>query len=155
MTARIYYDPGKPSEFSSLAKLQAAIKQTKGKIFPLEEREAWLERQEVYTLHKPARKHFPRNPYTVTNVVEVRESDLLDVRNISKFNNNYKYLLTENDVFSKFLHVVPLKSKTDQTVTSAFQSIFTDKKYSKPHKKRPLNLRTDKGKQAFPRHVET
>ena len=118
MPAKLFYDLINSSAFSSLANLQTAIKEAKGKIFPLEEREAWLERQEVYTLHKPARKHFPRNPYTVTNVVEVRESDLLDVRNISKFNNNYKYLLTENDVFSKFLHVVPLKSKTAQTVTS-------------------------------------
>jgi len=56
-------------------------------------------------------------------------------------------LLTAIDVFSKFLHVVPFKSKTGQTVTSAFQSIFTDKKYSKPHKQRPHTLQTDKGKE--------
>ena len=74
----------------------------------------------------------------LSNVMEVWESDLLDVQNISKFNDNYNYLLTVTDVFSKFLHVVPLKSKTGPTVTSAFQSIFNDKKYSKPHKQRPL-----------------
>ena len=60
--------------------------------------------------------------------MEVWDSDLLDVKNISKFNDNYKYLLTMIDVFSKFLHVVPLKSNTGPTVTSAFQSTFTDKK---------------------------
>jgi len=145
MTARLCYDPLKPSAFSSLAKLQAAIKQANGKI-STRETQSWLERQYAYTLHKPLRKHFPRNPYTVTNVIEVWESDMPDLQNISKFNNNYKYLLTEIDVFSKFLHVVPLKSKTGQTVTSAFQTIFTDKKFSKPHKRRPLTLRTDKGK---------
>jgi len=69
------------------------------------------------------------------------------VQNISKFNDNYKYLLIVIDVFSKFLYVVPLKSKTGQTVTSAFQSFFNDRKYSKPHKQRPLILRTDKGKE--------
>jgi hypothetical protein len=79
--------------------------------------------------------------------MEVWESDLLDVQDISKFNNNYKYLLTVIDIFLKFLHVVPLKSKTGQTVTSAFEIIFTDKKYSKPHKRRPLTLQTDKGKE--------
>ena len=51
------------------------------------------------------------------------------------------------DVFSKFLHVVPWKSKTGQTVTSEFQSDFTYKKYSKPYKQRPLTLRIDKGKE--------
>ena len=65
--------------------------------------------------------------------MDVCESDMLGVQNIIKFNNNYKYLLKVIDVFLKFLHVVPLKSKTGQTVTSAFQSIFTDNKYCKPH----------------------
>jgi len=73
--------------------------------------------------------------------MEVWESDLLDLQNISKFNNNYKYLLTVI-----VLHVVPLKSKTGRTLTTAFQSIFTDKKFFKPHK-RPITLRTDKGKE--------
>jgi transposase InsO family protein len=79
--------------------------------------------------------------------MEVWESDLLHVQNASKFNNNYKYLLTVIDVFSKFLHVVPLKSKTVRTVTSEFQSIFTEKNYSKPHKRPSLTLPTDKGKE--------
>jgi hypothetical protein len=79
--------------------------------------------------------------------MDVWEADLLDVQNVSKFNDNYKYLLTVIDIFSKFLHVVPLKSKSGQTFASAFQSVFTDKKYSKPYKQRPLTLRTDKGKE--------
>ena len=54
--------------------------------------------------------------------MEEWESDLLDVQNISKFNNNNYYLLRETDVLYKFLHVVPLKSKTGQTLTLAFQS---------------------------------
>ena len=80
MTAIVYYDPGKPSAFSSLAKLQPAIKETKGKFVPLTKTQALLELQDAYTLHKPGRKHFPRNPYTVTNVMEVWESDLLDAQ---------------------------------------------------------------------------
>ena len=147
MNAKLFYDPSKPPAFSSLAKLQAPIKRTKGKDFPLAKTQAWLERQDAYTLHKPVRKYFPRNPYIVSNIIEVWESDLLDVRNFSKFYNNYKYLLTVIDVFSKFLHVVPLKSKTGQTVASAFQSILTDNKYSKPHKQSPLTLRRDNGKE--------
>ncbi|GFG37033.1 hypothetical protein Cfor_05732 [Coptotermes formosanus] len=51
------------------------------------------------------------------------------------------------DVFSKFLHVVPLKNKTGPTVALAFQSILQDTKYNKPYKRRPMVLRTDKGKE--------
>ena len=57
------------------------------------------------------------------------------------------------EVFSKFLHVVPLKSKTGQAVTSSFQTTFTDK-YSKPHKRRPLSLRTDKGKEVLNKNFQ-
>ena len=137
MNAKLFYDASKSSAFSNLAKLQAAIeRQAEGKSVPLPKSRAWLERQDAYTLHKPVRKHFPRNPYIVSNVMDVWEAELLDVQSISKFNDNFKYILTVNDVFSKFLHVVPLKSKTGQTVASALQSVFTDKKYSKLYKQR-------------------
>jgi len=54
MTARPFYETGKPSVFSSLAKLQAAVKHAKGKI-STRETQAWLERQDANTLHKPVR----------------------------------------------------------------------------------------------------
>jgi transposase InsO family protein len=148
MNAELFYDGSKPSAFSTLTKLQDAVeRQAEGKSVSLAKTRAWLERQDAYTLHKPVRKHFPRNPYIVTNVMDVWEAYLLDVQNISIFIDNFKYLLTVIYVFSKFLHVVPFKSKNGQTVASAFQSVFIDKKYSKPSKQRPLTLRTDKGKE--------
>jgi hypothetical protein len=36
-------------------------------------------KQDAYTLHRPLHKHFPRNPYDVTNVMDDREYDLMDV----------------------------------------------------------------------------
>ena len=110
MVASLFYVTGKPSAFSSLAKLQATFKQVKGKISN-RETQAWLEQQAAYTFHKPARKRFPSNPFTVSNVMEVWESDLLYVQNISKYSDNIKYLLTMFDVFSKFFHVVPQQFK--------------------------------------------
>ena len=111
MTAKIFHDSVKLSSFSSMAKRKAAVKQAKGKS-SARETPASLERQDAYTLHKSERKRFPRNPHRVTNDMKVWESDLLDVENISKYNNNFKYLLTVIDVFTKILHVVVLKSKT-------------------------------------------
>ena len=40
MTARLYYDSGKPSAFLSLAKHRPAVKETKGKIFTLSKNQA-------------------------------------------------------------------------------------------------------------------
>ena len=82
MNAKLIYDVSKPSAFSTLARLQAAInEQADGgkRSVPLAKTRAWLERQDAYTLHKPVRKYFPRNPYVVSNVMDLWESDLFSI----------------------------------------------------------------------------
>jgi hypothetical protein len=62
----IYYNPEKPAAFSTLDKLAAAIpRKNKSDV------KAWLEYQDAFTMHRPVRKKFLRNPYTVTNLMEV------------------------------------------------------------------------------------
>jgi len=51
---------------------------------------AWLEIQDAYTLHRPVRKLFARNPYTVSNIMDVCECALLDVQAYVKYNHNYR-----------------------------------------------------------------
>jgi len=51
------------------------------------------------------------------------------------------------DVFSKYLHIIPLKVKTGPAITMAFLSIFEEPRYSRPLRRRPLWVRTDKGKE--------
>jgi len=58
--------------------------------------------------------------------MDVWECDLVNVRAVSKFNENYKYILSVIDVFFKFVHLVPLRSKTGTAVASVFISIFED-----------------------------
>ena len=43
--------------------------------------------------------------------------------------------------------MVPLKSKSGKDVSSAFQSVLEDLRYLKPIKRRPVWVRTDKGKE--------
>jgi transposase InsO family protein len=106
-----------------------------------------LLRQDAYTLHRPVRRRLRSNPYSVNNILNVWECDLLDVQSLSKFKDAYKCVLTVIDTFSKFLHMVPLKSKTGTAVTSAFETVLKDPKYSKPIQRRPVCVRTDRGKQ--------
>jgi len=148
MVGELYYDLRHSAWYSKLGKLQRAAKQTGVKKHTASKRKACSEKQDAYTLHRPVRKHFPRNPYTVNNVMDVWECDLVDVQAISRYNiNNNKFLLTAIDVFSKFLHVVPLRSKTGKDVTTAFLSIFKDPTYSGSPRRRPIMVRTDKGKE--------
>jgi len=79
--SKLYYDPSRPSAFSILRNLRsasvAATAKKKGKPTPKEKTfdtiRAWIEKQDVYMLHRPVRKRFVHNPYTVTNVMDVWE----------------------------------------------------------------------------------
>ena len=137
---RLYYNPSLPSAFGSIARLRGAVTpQARRAVY------GWLLKQDTFTKHRPTHKRFPRNPYTVTNILDVWECDLMDMRSLSKYNDRYKYLLSVIDVFSKYLHIVPLRAKTGAAVSSAFRSILA--KYSKPLRRRPIWVRTDKGKE--------
>jgi len=103
---RLYYDPAKPDAFSTLNKRAAVAVKTKKKKKILR---AWLEKQDSYTLHRPIRRCFARNPYSVNNVMDVSERDLVDVQALAKFNEKYKYILFVINVFSKFLYLIPLR----------------------------------------------
>jgi hypothetical protein len=72
--------------------------------------------QDSFTLHRHVRKQFSRKTYVVTNLMDMWEADLMDVQNIAKHNDGVKYLLSVIDVFSRFLHLVPPKNKTTQSV---------------------------------------
>ena len=75
--------------------------------------------------------------------MDVWECDLFDVRALGRFNDNYKYILFVIDVFAKFLQLVPPRSKTGTAVASAFTSIFEES----IRRRRPVCLRTNKGKE--------
>jgi len=97
MAGKLFFDPKRPSGFSTLKRLHAAARRkTAGEL------RAWLEAQDVYTLNRPVRKSFPRNPSTVNNIMDVWECDSVDVQGLSKYNHGIKYILSVIDAFSKF-----------------------------------------------------
>ena len=142
----LYYDEGSPAGFSTLRKIRTAElaeSKKKGKPQSIADNRAWLEDQDAYTLHRPVRKRFARNPYTLTNVGDVWECDLWDVQSYAKYKDIYRYILSVIDVFSKFLYLNPVKTSGGPAVTAAFRSIFDDKPKLKT--RRPVWVRTDKG----------
>jgi hypothetical protein len=92
------------------------------------------------------RKKFTRNHYYATNIFDVSECDLIDIQNASNYNDGYRYLLSVIDVFSKSLHIVPLRVKTGTAVASAFRSILANYSHS-----RLVWVRTDRGKEFLTR----
>ena len=87
MAGKLYFDPKHPSGFSNLIRLRAAARgRTAGEL------RYGLGAQDAYTLHRPVRKRFPRNPYTVNIIMDVWECDLVDVQGLSKHNDGVKSL---------------------------------------------------------------
>ena len=82
--------------FSSLLKLGVAVK----KNIKLDDIRNWLEKRDAYKLHRPIMKRFARNPYMVYNMMDIWECDLVDVRSLGRFNDNYKYILSVIHVLS-------------------------------------------------------
>jgi hypothetical protein len=129
---KFYCDLSHQASFGSVAKFLKASKDNKRRNI-----EEWLSGQDTYTLYKPVRKRFPRNPYTVTNIDDVLEIDLADLANLAKYNDKYKYLLNVIHVFSRFAWSIPLKDKTWSSVTAALKSLFRHRI--------PITVQSDKG----------
>ena len=97
-------------------------------------------------LHKPVKKKFKKRKVVVHRVDQTWASDLVDMQPWSKYNGNYKYLLTVIDVFSKYGWIVPIKDKKRETVVSAFKEIMKGGR-------KPENVWVDKGKEFYNKHV--
>jgi len=120
---------------------------------PVDATRAWLEKQDAHTLHRTARKRFARNPDSAINVMDVWECELVNGQAYAKYNNNHTYILSARDIFSKFLHMVPVKTKSGPCLASAFRSILNDPKYS-IRKRRPIRVRNDKDKEFLNKHSQ-
>ena len=141
----IYLDPSQPASFGGLDAVYRAVKEKgKNKISRKQVRE-WLSQQDVYTLHKPARRRYKRSRVIVPGIDAQFQADLVDLQNLSRYNKGYKYLLTCIDIFSKYAWVLPLKSKQGQELVKAFQKILSTGR-------KPTKLQTDQGTE-FLNHV--
>ncbi|CAB0029091.1 unnamed protein product [Trichogramma brassicae] len=141
---KIYFSPAHPAVYAGAARLKQAVrKQHKN-----DEVSAWLEQQDAYNLHTPVIRKFPRRCYNVRNIDDVWEADLMDMRSLKTYNNDYAYLLVVIDALSKYAWIEPLKDKSAQTVSTAFERILRRSKG-----RVPVLVQTDKGKEFVSRET--
>ena len=118
----VYRDPRQPGSFTSIANLQhyaGVDRQTA---------ERFLMGQDAYTMHKPARLHFPRRRTYAKGIDDLFQIDLIDLSSLATYNSGYRYLLMCIDVFSKFAWSVPLKTKSGREVADAMETILDERK---------------------------
>ncbi len=136
--SKIYYDASNPGSYGGVESLyREAVKQIPS--LRKKDIENWLQGQLVYTLHKNSRRRFKRNPVIAEHVNENFQADLVDMQEFASQNNNYRYILTVIDVFSKYVWAIPLKNKQALSVSKAIENVLKEKI--------PFKLQTDKGKE--------
>jgi hypothetical protein len=135
----IYYDPLNPGSFGGVAPL---VRHSRSNIA-----RKWLTSQDAYTLHKPARRIFPRRKTFAKGIDDLFQADLADMQNLSRYNDGYRFILTCVDVFSKRAFAIPLKDKRGPTVADAFEKIFKDRT--------PVFVQTDRGSEFLNTQVQS
>mgnify|MGYP000357822989 CR=1 FL=1 len=84
----------------------------------------YLNANKTYSLHKQRRKKFKRRRIITYYPLQIIQMDLMDVKNISRFNYGWNYILTIVDCFSKFIWLRKLRTKNGSEVTEAIKSAF-------------------------------
>lgn len=102
-----------------------------------------IREQIVQEIHKPSRKKFIRRRVILKGIDDLWQADLVDMNAFSKYNDNYKYILTVIDCFSKYAWALPLKTKSSSAVTELMNTIFIN------DKRVPKNIQTDLGKEFY------
>jgi hypothetical protein len=137
---KIYFDAQHPASFGGIEKLSRASKVNPSKV------KTFLNQQWAYNLHKPTRQKFPRRKYVARGVNKQWQADLVEMQTHSQENKGHRYILFAIDIFSRYLHARPLKSKSGPDVAEAIESIF---KETIP----PKLLQTDQGLEFYNQHV--
>lgn len=135
---KLYYKTSSPGSFGGVNRLYNEARLQDSDITHKDVKD-WLSGELTYTLHKPSRRRFKRNPILVSAIDEQWQADLVDMQDHQKSNKNYKYFITIIDIFSKYAWVVPLKNKSAKSILEAFKLVFKQRI--------PTKLQTDQGKE--------
>jgi hypothetical protein len=134
----VYFDPLHAGSYSGLVKLWQAVKADNPHKLKFKQVKEWLENQESYLRHTRLEEKFPRQKIIMSHVDEQWDADLMDMFKFSRKNKGYKYLAIFIDIFSRYLWVEPMKTKTPVEMVLVLKRVFSQGR-------KPQFMRTDKG----------
>ena len=119
--AKLYYDASGAGSFDGVERLYKRALAANVAGVSRDKVRAFLAAQQAYTLHRPARRHYKRNPTYTSGIDRQWQADLADMRAIADENDGARYILTVVDVFSKYAWAVPINKKMQQRPPQASQ----------------------------------
>ena len=101
----IYLDPSQSASFGGLDAVYRAVKDKGKSKISRKQVQDWLSQQNVYTLHKPARRHYKTSRVIVFNIDEQFQADLVDVQNLSRYNKGNVWVIDQVHARSRRLDI--------------------------------------------------
>ena len=132
---KAYTLPGSPFAFSSPNRVFKHFNRS----IPISKIKKWLLASDTYTLHRQPRAPKPRNPTYAYYKRYQFQIDLIEIGKMANVNDNYRYLLTAIDIFSRYAFVEPLKNKTASVFLKGFKTIV------KKARQLPRKILADRG----------
>lgn len=132
---KIYYNASHPAGYGSYTTLRKYLPRK----ISNENIKSFLQSQDAYTLHAPARRTFKRDCVFSTNIDDYWHIDLADMTKYKLENNGFCFIFVAIDVLSKFAFAKCLKNKTALSVKNALGDIFQEQN------RKPLKIYSDKG----------
>ena len=90
--------------------------------------EQFVSQKRSLSLHKKRRKIFPRRKFITHQANDLIMGDLIFYEGFKSSNDNFKYLLTVIDTFSRKAWIRPLKSKSAEAVAQKLDEIIATMK---------------------------
>ena len=136
----IYHHPPAPASFSSFEKIWTHIQSDPNRLADVTRSNLseWLNDQETHQVYQVPESKFDTEAIIVEYMDEIWDGDILQLPNTPKMNGGFKYLVAFIDLFSRYVWVRLLKSKSASETAKSFQSILKEGRKCK-------ELRTDSG----------
>ena len=80
---------------------------------------------------------------------ETWSADLIDKSSLSKYNNNYKFILTVIDIVTKYAWAILLKNKSGLSITNGFKIVLSEHPQGGSEPRKPEKLWVDRGSEFY------
>ena len=70
---------------------------------------------------------------------------MIDKSSLSKYNNNYRFIITVIDIFTKHAWAIPLKNKSGLSITNGFKIVLGEHPQGGCKARKPEKLWEDRG----------
>ena len=80
---------------------------------------------------------------------ETWSADLIDKSSLSKYNNNYKFILTVIDTFTKYAWAIQLQNKSGFSITNGFKIVLSEHPQGGSESRKPEKLWVDRANEFY------